>query len=148
MKNKNFGRKRQAIYILSNRKSTRIIKTLMDFFFFIKVKIKMVYFSVPSSLGCGMNCKIRVTSAVAERIASPTDMRLIPAGRNIGIQPLYKGYRLRIKQYSPTLFFYLILSSIILFMYESAIDERRIIFVLYEFITINVRRNKKNVGEK
>ena len=28
-------------------------------------------------------------------------------------------------------------------MYESAIDERRIIFVLYEFITINVRRNKK-----
>ncbi|MFR1558500.1 hypothetical protein [Anaerobutyricum hallii] len=53
-----------------------------------------------------------------------------------------------LKQYSPTLFFYLILSSIILFMYESAIDERRIIFVLYEFITINVRRNKKNVGEK
>ena len=47
MKNKNFGRKRQAIYILSNRKSTRIIKTLMDFFFFIKVKIKMVCFSVP-----------------------------------------------------------------------------------------------------
>lgn len=50
MKNKNFGRKRQAIYILSNRKSTRIIKTLMDFFFFIKVKIKMVCFSVPSYL--------------------------------------------------------------------------------------------------
>lgn len=50
MKNKNFGRKRQAIYILSNRKSTRIIKTLMDFFFFIKVKIKMVCFSVPSIL--------------------------------------------------------------------------------------------------
>ena len=49
MKNKNFGRKRQAIYILSNRKSTRIIKTLMDFFFFIKVKIKMVCFSVPSN---------------------------------------------------------------------------------------------------
>jgi len=49
MKNKNFGRKRQAIYILSNRKSTRIIKTLMDFFFFIKVKIKMVCFSVPSA---------------------------------------------------------------------------------------------------
>ena len=48
MKNKNFVRKRQAIYILSNRKSTRIIKTLMDFFFFIKVKIKMVCFSVPS----------------------------------------------------------------------------------------------------
>lgn len=53
MKNKNFGRKRQAIYILSNRKSTRIIKTLMDFFFFIKVKIKMVYFSVPSYLTGG-----------------------------------------------------------------------------------------------
>ena len=49
MKNKNFVRKRQAIYILSNRKSTRIIKTLMDFFFFIKVKIKMVCFSVPSA---------------------------------------------------------------------------------------------------
>ena len=95
-----------------------------------------------------MNCKIRVTSAVAERIVSPTDMRLIPAGRNIGTQPLYKGTGCGLKQYSPTLFFYLILSSIILFMYESAIDERRIIFVLYEFITINVRRNKKNVGEK
>ena len=53
MKNKNFGRKRQAIYILSNRKSTRIIKTLMDFFFFIKVKIKMVCFSVPSIEGQG-----------------------------------------------------------------------------------------------
>ena len=51
----------------------------------------------PTSLGCGMNCKIRVTSAVAERIASPTDMRLIPAGRNIGIQPPHKGYRLGIK---------------------------------------------------
>lgn len=53
MKNKNFGRKRQAIYILSNRKSTRIIKTLMDFFFFIKVKIKMVCFSVPSGESSG-----------------------------------------------------------------------------------------------
>lgn len=48
MKNKNFIRKRQAIYISPNKKSTRIIKTLMDFFFFIKVKIKMVCFSVPS----------------------------------------------------------------------------------------------------
>ena len=48
MKNKNFGRKRQAIYILSNRISSRFIKTLIDFFFFIKVKIKMVCFSVPS----------------------------------------------------------------------------------------------------
>ena len=57
MKNKNFGRKRQAIYILSNRKSTRIIKTLMDFFFFIKVKIKMVCFSVPSGLGEGGGSK-------------------------------------------------------------------------------------------
>ena len=93
-----------------------------------------------------MNCKIRVTSAVAERIVSPTDMRLIPAGRNIGIQPPHKGYRLRIT----TIFSYVIFlfNSLILFMYESAIDERRIIFVLYEFITINVRRNKKNVGEK
>lgn len=48
MKNKNFVRKKQAIYISPNKKSTRIIKTLMDFFFFIKVKIKMVCFSVPS----------------------------------------------------------------------------------------------------
>ena len=53
MKNKNFIRKRQAIYISPNQKSTRIIKTLMDFFFFIKVKIKMVCFSVPSSLPGG-----------------------------------------------------------------------------------------------
>lgn len=70
------------------------------------------------------------------------------AGRSIGIQPPHKDTGCGLQQYSPTLFFYLILSSIILFMYESAIDERRIIFVLYEFITINVRRNKKNVGEK
>ena len=28
---------------------------------------------------------------------SPTDMKLIPAGRNTGIQPLHKGYRLWIK---------------------------------------------------
>ena len=55
MKNKNFGRKRQAIYISSNRKSTRIIKTLMDFFFFIKVKIKMICFSVPSIEGQGQS---------------------------------------------------------------------------------------------
>lgn len=70
MKNKNFGRKRQAIYILSNRKSTRIIKTLMDFFFFIKVKIKMVCFSVPSiavqrgSLGYPNMDSITITSQV------------------------------------------------------------------------------------
>ena len=59
MKNKNFVRKRQAIYISPNKKSTRIIKTLMDFFFFIKVKIKMVCFSVPSQRhgGCGENCR-------------------------------------------------------------------------------------------
>ncbi len=67
MKNKNFGRKRQAIYILSNRKSTRIIKTLMDFFFFIKVKIKMVCFSVPSkNLGGGKNIK-RTYSKLKEK---------------------------------------------------------------------------------
>lgn len=51
MKNKNFGRKRQAIYILSNRKSTRIIKTLMDFFFFIKAKIKWYVFQCPHLTG-------------------------------------------------------------------------------------------------
>lgn len=48
MRNKNFVRKKQAIYISPNKKSTRIIKTLMDFSFFIKIKIKMVCFSVPS----------------------------------------------------------------------------------------------------
>ena len=53
MKNKNFIRKRQAIYISPNKKSTRIIKTLMDFSFFIKIKIKMVCFSVPSIEGQG-----------------------------------------------------------------------------------------------
>ena len=95
-----------------------------------------------------MNCKIRVTSAVAERIASPTDMRLILPEEISAFSLCIRDTGCGLKQYSPTLFFYLILSSIILFMYESAIDERRIIFVLYEFITINVRRNKKNVGEK
>ena len=54
MKNKNFGRKRQAIYISSNKKSTRIIKTLVVFFFFIKVKIKMVCFSVSSEVWGGV----------------------------------------------------------------------------------------------
>lgn len=48
MRNKNFVRKKQAIYISPNKKSTRIIKTLMDFSLFIKIKIKMVCFSVPS----------------------------------------------------------------------------------------------------
>ena len=32
----------------------------MDFFFFIKVKIKMVCFSVPSLLGGGMNAAITI----------------------------------------------------------------------------------------
>ena len=68
MKNKNFGRKRQAIYILSNRKSTRIIKTLMDFFFFIKVKIKMVCFSVPSSQTGGCFCSLAI--AVTEILSA------------------------------------------------------------------------------
>lgn len=68
MKNKNFGRKRQAIYILSNRKSTRIIKTLMDFFFFIKVKIKMVCFSVPSNWGAGeLKCRRHFFAAMIQR---------------------------------------------------------------------------------
>ena len=44
-----------------------------------------------------MNCKIRVTSVVGGETVSPTDMKLIPAGRNAGIQPLHKGYRLWIK---------------------------------------------------
>lgn len=65
MKNKNFGRKRQAIYILSNRKSTRIIKTLMDFFFFIKVKIKMVCFSVPSEQTSGIAIATMILGIIA-----------------------------------------------------------------------------------
>ena len=44
-----------------------------------------------------MNCKIRVTSVVGGETVSPTDMKLSPAGRNTGIQPLHKGYRLWIK---------------------------------------------------
>ena len=44
-----------------------------------------------------MNYKIRVTSVVGGETVSPTDMKLIPAGRNTGIQPLHKGYRLWIK---------------------------------------------------
>ena len=43
-------------------------------------------------LGCGMNCKICVTSVVGGETVSPTDRKLSPAGRNTGIQPLYKGY--------------------------------------------------------
>lgn len=60
MKNKNFIRKRQAIYISPNKKSTRIIKTLMDFFFFIKVKIKMVCFSVPSLWSGGFRASMKL----------------------------------------------------------------------------------------
>ena len=48
----------------------------------------------PISLGCGMNCKICVTSVVGGETVSPTDRKLIPAGRNTDIQPLHKGYRL------------------------------------------------------
>lgn len=44
-----------------------------------------------------MNYKIRVTPVVGGETVSPTDMKLIPAGRNTGIQPLHKGYRLWIK---------------------------------------------------
>ena len=44
-----------------------------------------------------MNYKIRVTSVVGGETVSPTDMKLIPAGRNTGIQPSHKGYRLWIK---------------------------------------------------
>lgn len=70
MKNKNFGRKRQAIYILSNRKSTRIIKTLMDFFFFIKVKIKMVCFSVPSYLTGGAQIRLETVIKILKTLIS------------------------------------------------------------------------------
>jgi hypothetical protein len=59
MKNKNFIRKRQAIYISPNKKSTRIIKTLMDF---LLGEIKMVCFSVPS-FSCG---ECQVIPAVSE----------------------------------------------------------------------------------
>ena len=44
-----------------------------------------------------MNYKIRVTSVVGGETVSPTDMKLISAGRNTGIQPLHKGCRLWIK---------------------------------------------------
>ena len=44
-----------------------------------------------------MNCKIRVTSVVGGETVSPTDMKLSPAGRNTGIQPPHKEYRLWIK---------------------------------------------------
>ena len=45
-----------------------------------------------------MNCRVNLASVVGgEKTVSPTDMKLIPAGRNTGIQPLHKGYRLGIK---------------------------------------------------
>ena len=81
MKNKNFGRKRQAIYILSNRKSTRIIKTLMDFFFFIKVKIKMVCFSVPSLKTWGEPCGARVKRRCGVMTTAPAETCYVPIVR-------------------------------------------------------------------
>lgn len=48
-------------------------------------------------LGCGMNCKIRVTSVMGGETVSPTDRKLSPAGRNTGIQSPHKGCRLWIK---------------------------------------------------
>ena len=44
-----------------------------------------------------MNCKIHVTSVVGGEVVSPTDRKWNPAGRNAGIQPPHKGYRLGIK---------------------------------------------------
>lgn len=40
-----------------------------------------------------MNCRIHVTSVMSEKNGIP----LTTAGRNIGIQPPHKGYRLGIK---------------------------------------------------
>ena len=51
----------------------------------------------PASLDYGMNRKIHVTSVVGGETVSPTDRKLSPAGRNTGIQPLHKKYRLWIK---------------------------------------------------
>ena len=48
-------------------------------------------------LGCGMNCKINVTSVVSGANSISADISLNPTGRNIGIQPPHKGYRLGIK---------------------------------------------------
>ena len=48
-------------------------------------------------LGCGMNCKINVTSVVSGASSISADISLNPTGRNIGIQPPHKGYRLWIK---------------------------------------------------
>ena len=89
MKNKNFGRKRQAIYILSNRKSTRIIKTLMDFFFFIKVKIKMVCFSVPS-YACGWALSSDDMSCTMQMLLDDADDYMY---KNKQLCKKYKGNR-------------------------------------------------------
>ena len=45
-----------------------------------------------------MNCKIRVTSVVGGETVSPTDMKLIPAGRNTGIQLCIKDTGCGLKQ--------------------------------------------------
>ena len=50
-------------------------------------------------LGCGMNYKIRVTSVVGGETVSPTDMKLIPAGRNTGIQLCIKDTGCGLKQH-------------------------------------------------
>jgi len=46
-----------------------------------------------------MNCKIRVTSVVGGETVSPTDMKLIPAGRNTGIQLCIKDTGCGLKQH-------------------------------------------------
>ena len=84
MRNKNFVRKKQAIYISPNKKSTRIIKTLMDFFFFIKVKIKMVCFSVPSPNPLGF-------------LRHSTDWKAFPT---IGSLLSIQTYRYRVRCYN------------------------------------------------
>ena len=48
-------------------------------------------------LDYGMNCKINVTSVVSGANSISADISLNPTGRNIGIQPPHKGYRLGIK---------------------------------------------------
>ena len=84
MRNKNFVRKKQAIYISPNKKSTRIIKTLMDFSFFIKIKIKMVCFSVPSPNPLGF-------------LRHSTDWKVFPT---IGSLLSIQTYRYRVRCYN------------------------------------------------
>ena len=43
-------------------------------------------------LGCGMNCKINVTSVVSGANSISADISLNPTGRNIGIQPPHKAH--------------------------------------------------------